>query len=157
MAYTRSIADMYIDAFVKVDIPVVANLEDGFSGQQDQGWFLSRAYAKGMRGASVKEGVPSHFYNLNNESSTFNRESPLLLEPQPDGSFARARGEMDGGVTPNPVQDRAGSYGNWAQSPWWNLQANAEWALTFGLDVWNVNSGFLGNKSFAPTLDFFNR
>jgi len=157
MAYTRSIADMYIEAFVKVDIPVVANLEDGFSGQQDQGWFLSRAYSKGMRGASVKEGVPSHFYNLNNESSTFNRDSPLLLEPQPDGSFARARGEMDGGVAPNPVQDTAGSYGNWAQSPWWNLQANAEWALTFGLDVWNVNSGFIGNNSFAPTLDFFNR
>jgi hypothetical protein len=156
-AYTRRIADMYIDAFLEVGIPVVANLEDGFSGQQDQGWFLSRAYARGMRGASVKEGVPSHFYNLNNESSTFNRESPLLLKPQPDGSFARARGEMDGGVTPDPAQDAAGTYGNWAVSPWWNLQANAEWALTFGLDVWNVNSGFIGNQSFAPTLDFFNR
>ena len=64
---------------------------------------------------------------------------------------------MDGGVTPNSIQDAAGSYGNWAQGPWWNLQANAEWALTFGLDVWNVNAGFLGNASFAPTLDFFNR
>jgi hypothetical protein len=146
---------VYIDAFMNTGIPVVANLADGFSGQQDQGWFLSRAYAKGMRGASVKEGVPSHFYNLNSELSTFKRESPLLLKAQPDGSFARARGEMDGGVTPEETS--AGSYGNWAQSPPWSLQANAEWALTFGLDVWNVNSGFLSNSSFVPTLDFFNR
>jgi hypothetical protein len=157
IAYTRSVADMFIDAFLPTGIPVVANLQFGFSLQQDQGWFLSRAYTKGMRGASVKEGLPSHFYNLNSEDSTFKRDNPLLMTPQPDGSFAYSRGEMDGGVQPETLKQGDPEYGNWAQSPWWSLQASAEWGLTFGLDVWNVNSGFLSNTSFVPTLDFFNR
>ena len=38
-----------------------------------------------------------------------------------------------------------------------SLQANAESALSFGLDVWNLYAGWLGNSSFAPTMEFFNR
>jgi hypothetical protein len=138
MAYTRKVADMYIDAFKGSGIPVVANLESGFSGQNDQAWFVQRAYSKGMRGASVKEGIPSHFYNLNDEIQTYNSEKSLINTKQPDGTFVHARGEMC--TNPEP---QLGQYGNWKQSPWWSLQANAEWALTFGLDVWNVYSGEL--------------
>ena len=171
-AYTRKVADMYIDAFSGTGIPVVANLKDGFSEQDDQAWFVDRAYAKGMRGASLKEGTPSHFYNLNGELQDFNTQSPLLMKKQPDGSYVHARGEMCTNPEPAP-----GQYGNWKQSPWWSLQANAEWALTFGLDVWNVYPGttnalhficsvrlfllclvccvgWIGNESFAPTLAF---
>ena len=50
-----------------------------------------------------------------------------------------------------------GKYGSWTRSPYWSLQANAEWALTFGLGAWNLYSGFLGNSSFLPALEFFNR
>lgn len=133
-------------------IPVIANLHDGFSGQQDQGWFLQRAYEKGMRGASVKEGQATHWYNVNGEIAEFDLDSRLLRTPQPDGSYARARGEL--AVEPDPSP---GTYGNWAESPWWSLQANAEWCLTFGIDVWNLYAGFLGNSTFAPTMEFFNR
>eukprot|EP00935_MAST-01C_sp_MAST-1C-sp1_P001982 g1982.t1 len=152
MAYSRKIADMYIDAFTPLGIPVIANLHDGFSGQQDQGWFLQRAYAKGMRGAAVKEGGVTHWYQENGERLLWQDESPLLLTPQPDGSFSRARGEL--AVEPDPTN---GTYGNWAASPWWSLQATAEWCLTFGVDAWNLYAGFLGNETFAPTMEFFNR
>ena len=152
MDYTRKVADIYIDAFLPTHIPVIANLHEGFSNQRDQGWFLQRAFAKGMRGAAVKEGVPTHWYNVNGEQLLYEEEAHLLLTPQPDGSFASARGEL--AVEPDP---ELGTYGNWAHSPWWSLQATAEWCLTFGIDVWNLYSGFIGNASFAPTMDFFNR
>lgn len=152
IAYSRSVAEMYLDVFTPTGIPVIANLHDGFSGQSDQGWFLRHAYEMGMRGAAIKEGGVSHWYQENGEDAVFKSESPLLLAPQPDGSYARSRGEL--AVEPDPTP---GTYGNWAASPWWSLQALAEWGLTFGLDVWNLYAGFLGNASFAPTMDFFNR
>ena len=150
--YSRRVAAMFIDAAAPLGLPVTANLHDGFSGQQDQPWFLERAYAAGMRGAAIKEGGVSHWYNVNGEQALYDAESPLLLLPQPDGSYARSRGEL--AVEPDPTN---GTYGNWATSPWWSLQALAEWGLTFGLDVWNLYAGFLGNASFAPTMEFFNR
>ena len=152
MAYSRKIAMYYIDVFLQTGIPVIANLHDGFSGQQDQGWFLEQARAKGMVGAAIKEGSVTHWYNMNGERDIFTRESSLLLTPYSDGSFGRSRGEL--AVEPDPT---AGTYGNWAHSPWWSLQANAEWCLTFGVDVWNLYAGFLGNDTFAPTMEFFNR
>ena len=152
MAYSRKIAMYYIDAFLPTGIPVIANLHDGFSGQQDQGWFLEQARSKGMVGAAVKEGTVTHWYNVNGERDVFSRESSLLLTPYSDGSFGRARGEL--AVEPDPTP---GTYGNWAHSPWWSLQANAEWCLTFGVDVWNLYAGFLGNDTFASTMAFFNR
>jgi hypothetical protein len=154
MNYSRHIADLYIDAFLPTGIPVIANLHDGFSHQKDNGWFLKRAASKGMHGAAVKEGVISHWYQSNGERALFEAESPSMLMPQPDGTYARSRGEL--AVEPDPDLSK-GTYGNWAHSPWWSLQANAESALSFGLDVWNLYAGWLGNSSFAPTMEFFNR
>ena len=105
-----------------------------------------------MAGAAVKEGIVSHWYQGNGDRALFEAESPLMLRPQPDGSYARSRGEL--AVEPDPS---AGTYGNWAHSPWWSLQALTENALTFGLDTLNLYAGWLGNSSFAPTMDFFNR
>ena len=155
--YSRFVAEMYVDAFLPSGIPVIANLHDGFSKQQDQGWFLRMAFEKGMRGAAVKEGIVSHWYQCNAERMLFELESPLLLQPQPDGSYARSRGELAVEPDPGPEHDGKPAYGNWAEAPAWSLQALAEWGLTFGLDVWNLYSGFLGNATFAPTMEFFNR
>ena len=152
MNYSRAVADMYIDAFLPTGIPVIANLHDGFSGQEDNGWFLQHAASKGMHGAALKEGTISHWYQSNGDKMLFEAESPLMLTPQPDGSYARSRGEL--AVEPDPA---AGMYGNWAHSPWWSLQALTEGALTFGLDTLNLYAGWLGNSSFAPTMEFFNR
>eukprot|EP01043_Picozoa_sp_COSAG02_P052438 COSAG02_NODE_5649_length_4152_cov_2.423143_2_plen_613_part_00 len=154
MNYSRAVADMYIDAFLPTGIPVIANLHDGFSGQEDNGWFLQRAADKGMHGAAVKEGKISHWYQGNGDRALFEAESPLMLRPQPDGSYARSRGEL--AVEPDPDLS-TGTYGNWAHSPWWSLQALTENALTFGLDTLNLYAGWLGNSSFAPTMTFFNR
>ena len=148
---------MFIDAFLPTGIPLLANLDGGFSGQMDNGWFLQRAASKGMRGAAVKEGEISHWYQSNGERAVFEAESPLMLKPQVDGDYARSRGEL--AVEPDPDLSKGCSpcYGNWAHSPWWSLQALAESALTFGVDVWNLYAGFIGNSSFAPTMEFFNR
>ena len=139
--YSRRVASMFLDAATPLGLPVTANLHDGFSGQQDQGWFLKRAYAAGMRGAAIKEGGVSHWYNQNGERALFDAESPLLLLPQPDGSYARSRGVL--AVETDPTN---GTFGNWSASPWWSLQGLAEWGLTFGLDVWNPYAGFLGSE-----------
>ena len=152
--YSRAVADMYIDAFLPTGIPVIANLHDGFSGQMDNGWFLNRAISKGMHGAAVKEGKISHWYQGNGDRALFAAESPLMTEPQADGSYARSRGEL--AVEPDPDLAK-GIYGNWAHSPWWSLQALTENALTFGLDTLNLYAGWLGNSSFAPSMEFFNR
>ena len=77
-----------------------------------------------------------------------------MLKPQPDGSYGRSRGEL--AVEPDPDLT-TGQYGNWAHSPWRSLQALTESTLTFGLDVLNLYAGWLGNTSFAPTMEFFNR
>ena len=79
--------------------------------------------SKGMRGAAVKEGKISHWYQGNGDRALFEAESPLMLRPQPDGSYARSRGEL--AVEPDPDLSK-GTYGNWAHSPWWSLQALAE-------------------------------
>ena len=77
----------------------------------------------------------------------------MLLTPRSDGTYTPARGELalepDAGVP--------GEYGNWAESPWWSLQANAEWVLTFGISAWNLYAGFLSNETFRETLQFVNR
>ena len=39
-----------------------------------------------MRGAAVKEGGVSHWYQNNGDRETFEAESPLMLTPQPDGA-----------------------------------------------------------------------
>lgn len=88
----------------------------------------------------------SHGYQLNGERDLYDQWWQSGL-----GSVT-SRGEL--AVEPNPG---AGHYGNWAASPHWSLQANAEWGLTFGLGIWNLYAGFLGNATFYPTLDFFNR
>jgi hypothetical protein len=43
------------------------------------------------------------------------------------------------------------------ESPAWSVQANAEWMLHSGVDVWNIYSGWFLNKTYAPAFEFFNR
>lgn len=104
-------------------------------------WIISQC-----PGAMIKQGIVSHGYQLNGELDLWRDWKASGLDK------AFSRGEL--AVEPNP---RNGTYGNWAYSPAWSLQANAEWALTWGLSMWNLYAGFLSNKTFAPTLDFFNR
>jgi len=94
----------------------------------------------------IKQGIVSHGYQLNGEVDLWRDWKAKGLDK------AFSRGEL--AVEPNP---RNGTYGNWAYSPAWSLQANAEWALTFGLGMWNLYAGFLNDETFAPTLEFFNR
>ena len=156
-AYSRKMLEVFVDAFVPTNISIVANVDNPNVGSQSQlqnMWFLDMAEKKGMKGAGLKQGVPTHGYNLNGEKFLYHLEAvPLLLTPRADGTFARGRGELalepDAGVP--------GEYGNWAESPWWSLQANAEWVLTFGISAWNLYAGFLSNVTFRETLQFVNR
>ena len=104
-------------------------------------WIISQC-----PGAMVKQGIVSHGYQLNGEVDLWQDWKARGL----DKVFSR--GEL--AVEPNPAN---GTYGSWAYSPAWSLQANAEWALTWGLSMWNLYAGFLSDETFAPTLDFFNR
>lgn len=75
-----------------------------------------------------------------------------MLTKQPWGDYGRSRGEL--ALEPAPIHD---GYGNWRESPWWSLHANALWCLTYGLDIWNLYAEFITNASFAPTMQLFNR
>ena len=155
--YNHKFLQIYVDAFVSTGIPVIANVENpgyGQVGLEQPGWFLKMAESRGMKGAALKQGTVSHGYNLNGEVLVYKYQAlPLLLAPRKDGSYARSRGEL----ALEPDAGLPGSYGNWAYSPHWSLQANAEWALTYGLDAWNLYAGWVNNESFAETLEFFNR
>ena len=158
IAYNHKLTRIYVDAFQPTGIPVIANVENpGFTDGQGLGqsaWFLNMSESRGMKGAAVKQGTVSHGYNLNGEADLYHAEGrPVMLTPRPDGSYARSRGEL--ALEPDP--GLPGSYGNWEYSPAWSLQANAEWALTYGLDTWNLYAGWFLNESFAETLAFFNR
>mmetsp|Transcript_123100 Transcript_123100/g.298927 ORF Transcript_123100/g.298927 Transcript_123100/m.298927 type:complete len:615 (+) Transcript_123100:41-1885(+) len=151
--YCRKFAGIYVDAFLPTGIPVVANLENPAYEQADSGWFLNMALKKGMVGAGIKQGIPTHGYALNGEQDLYDSEAvPLLHTPLSDGSYAPARGEL--ALEPDPMP---GTYGNWVESPWWSLQANAEWVLTYGVSAWNLYAGFISNSTFEDTLTFFNR
>ena len=155
--YNRKLLGIYVDAFAPTGIPVIANVENpgyGVMGLEESAWFLSMAESHGMKDAALKQGTVSHGYNLNGELDIYKYEGkPLMFTPRKDGRYVHARGEL--ALEPDP--GLPGSYGNWEYSPTWSLQANAEWALTYGLDVWNLYSGFVNNASFADTLAFFNR
>jgi hypothetical protein len=155
--YSRTMLEVFVDAFLPTKISVVANVDNPMAGSVSEAqnlWFLDMAEKKGMIGAGLKQGVPTHGYNLNGEKFLYELEAvPLLLTPRNDGRFTPARGELalepDAGVP--------GEYGNWAESPWWSLQANAEWILTYGISAWNLYAGFLSNVTFRETLQFVNR
>lgn len=156
--YNRRFTGVYVDAFQPTGIPVIANMENpGFAdglGLGQSAWFINMSESRGMKGAAVKQGTVSHGYNLNGEYDIYKTEGrPLMLTPRPDGSYARSRGEL--ALEPDP--GLPGAYGNWVYSPAWSLQANAEWALTYGLDTWNLYAGWFLNETFADTLTFFNR
>jgi hypothetical protein len=157
IAYSRKMQTVYVKAFAPTGIPVLANMENpgfGTKGLKQGAWFLNMSESYGMKGASLKQGTVSHGYNLNGELDLYKEEGrPLMLTPRKDGSYPRSRGEL----ALEPDAGLPGSYGNWATSPAWSLQANAEWALTYGLDTWNLYAGWFGNASFAETLAFFNR
>ena len=159
MAYNRKQQQMFVKHFLPTGIPVLANMENpgyGPVGLAQGAWFLDMAEKAGMKGAALKQGTVSHGYNLNGELDLYNAEGkPLMLTPRKDGSYARSRGEL--ALEPDP--GLPGAYGNWAFSPPWSLQANAEWALTYGLDTWNLYAGWMNsaNASVAGTLAFFNR
>ena len=78
----------------------------------------------------IKQGIVSHGYQLNGEVDLWRDWKAKGLDK------AFSRGEL--AVEPNP---RNGTYGNLASSPAWSLQANAEWALTFGLGGASFPSG----------------
>ena len=99
-----------------------------------------------------KNGIVSHGYQLNGEAQLYAHDQPFLWQVQPWGDCGRARGEL--ALEPEPINH---AYGNWAESPWWSLHANAGWALTYGLDVWNLYALFIENKTFAPTMELYNR
>lgn len=153
VAYCRSMLAVWAKAFAPTGISVVANVDNPAYNQSDVGWWLATATALGVHSPAFKQGIVSHGYQLNGEQMLYDDEArKYLLAPQADGHFAWARGEL--ALEPDPIP---GTYGNWAVSPYWSLQANAEWALTYGLTVWNLYAGFLGNATFAPTMDFYNR
>jgi hypothetical protein len=145
IAYTRKIADTYIDAFKPVGVGVIANMRRGPYEQEDQSWFLQEASKKGLQERALKEEQGTMLAQQNGERLIYNHNSPLLLKKQSDGAWAHARGEFTSNVLHLDV------------APWWNTQATAEWALTYGIDSWNLDAHFLKNKTFAPTLEFFNR
>lgn len=152
--YTRTFARRYIAAFTGTDFALLFNLENPsvYVNQSDDKWAIELMEQAGVT-PMVKQGIVSHGYSLNTEYDLYGDFAvPVLLTPRKDGSYISARGELAVEPDPNP-----GKYGNWRASPWWSLQANAEWALTFGLNVWNLYAGFLGNATFFPTCEFFNR
>ena len=155
--YSRTMLEVFVDAFVPTGIPIVANVDNPMVGSESETqnmWFLDMAEKKGMKGPGLKQGVPTHGYNLNGEKFLYELEAvPLLLTPRSDGTYARARGEL--ALEPDPGVP--GEYGNWEESPWWSLQANAEWILTYGISAWNLYAGFLSNETFRETLQFVNR
>ena len=139
--YTRKMSLDYCAAFTAAGTRVLFNLENPGVDGHDDDWIVARC-----PGALIKQGIASHGYQLNGEQDVHAQWVARGLDK------VYARGEL--AVEPNPA---ARTYGNWAQAPQWDLQANAEWALQFGLAQWNLYAGFLGNATFAPTLDFFNR
>ena len=141
--YTRTMSLEYCAAFAAVGVRVLFNLENPGVDGHDDPWVIARC-----PGALIKQGIVSHGYQLNGERDLHARWVSRGLDR------AYARGEL--AVEPNPDPSKH-EYGNWAQAPQWSLQANAEWALQFGLAQWNLYAGFLGNATFAPTLAFFNR
>ena len=155
--YNHKFTQVYVDAFLKTGIPVIANVENpgyGQIGLEQPRIFIEMAESRGMKNAALKQGTVSHGYNLNGEMDVYSAQAlPLLLTPRKDGSYVRSRGEL--ALEPDP--GLPGSYGNWVYSPAWSFQANAEWALTYGLDAWNVYAGWLHNASFFETVTFFNR
>ena len=104
----------------------------------------------------IKQGIVSHGYQLNGEldlwqdwktrglDKAFSR-GELAVEPNPlngtcEGNeglrfvtpFVAARA-VPIGVSFRTQRPNCCTDGNWAYSPAWSLQANAEWALTWGL------------------------
>ena len=139
--YTRHMALYFCKAFTAIHMPVLFNLKNPGVNHDDDQWVVQQC-----PGAMVKQGIVSHGYQLNEELDLYTSWRAQGL------AQVYSRGEL--AVEPNPAN---GTYGNWAVSPYWSLRANAEWALTFGLAAWNLYAGFLGNQSFWPILDFFNR
>lgn len=139
--YSRKMAMIACTSFAAAGIPVLFNIDNPGVNQSDAGWIVQHC-----PGAMVKQGIISHGYQLNGELDIYLQWLKSGLRT------TLSRGEL--AVEPNP---KVGTYGNWAVSPQWSLQANAEWALTFGLGIWNLYAGFLSNSTFYPTLEFFNR
>eukprot|EP00937_MAST-01D_sp_MAST-1D-sp2_P002452 g2452.t1 len=151
--YTRTFAlDVFCAEYHNTSIGLLVNLDNPGVNQSDSSWFLHRCAS--MRGVKMeKDGIVSHGYQLNGEQQLYDKlAAPLLWQRQPWGDYGRSRGEL--ALEPTPVD---GQYGNWAESPWWSLHANAGWALTYGLDVWNLYALFIANATFAPTMQLFNR
>jgi len=134
--YTRKMALVYCNAFKAIGLPVLFNLNNPGVNHSDDQWIV-----KQCPGSFVKLGQVSHGYQLNGERDLYN-----TWRAQGLGNVF-SRGEL--ALQPNP---RNGTYGNWAVLPFWSLQANAEWALTFGLATWNLYDGFLGNDADARVL-----
>ena len=139
--YTRKMALGYCASFSAIGVRVLYNMENPGVNGTDDPWIVREC-----PGSLIKQGIVSHGYQLNGELDLWTEWRARGLDK------VYARGEL--AVEPNPQN---GTYGNWAVSPAWSLQANAEWALTFGLAQWNLYSGFLGNATFLPTMEFFNR
>ena len=151
--YTRTFAlDVFCPEYRNTSIGLLVNLDNAGYNQSDSAWFLRNC--SNMRGVKMqKDGIVSHGYQLNGEQQLYDALAvPLLWQRQPWGDFGRSRGEL--ALEPTPTH---GSYGNWAESPWWSLHANAGWALTYGLDVWNLYALFIANTTFAPTMTLYNR
>ena len=133
-----------------LDIATVVNLANPGYNQADDAWWVQTVSSRGITNPTYKNGVVSHGYQLNNEIDVYESGCVPLLTKLRDGSFPRARGEL--AVEPDPAN---GTYGNWGEAPAWSLQANSEWMLTCGVDIWNLYSGFTSNSSFDPTIEFF--
>jgi len=151
--YTRTFAlDVFCAAYRNSSTGLLINLNNPGRNQSDSDWLLHAC--TNMRGARMeKDGIVSHGYNLNGEQQLYDStHARSLRQRQSWGDFGRSRGEL--ALEPTPID---GKYGNWETSPWWSLHANAGWALTYGLDVWNLYALFISNSTFAPTMSLFNR
>ena len=155
-AYCDQMILVYLDALASCSNPdkfdAMTNVENGGENQTmvDSEWAIHEGEKRGIR-VAVKQGLTSHGYQLNGEKKLYFASSvPELLTPRDDGTYTHARGEL-------ALQPTSPGYGNWIESPGWSIQANAEWMLHSGVDIWNIYSGWFLNKTYAPTFAFFNR
>ena len=152
--YKQQVLPMYLEVFRKVN--------EAHPGQKAIAplwpidyldWATKQNYPFWIKAA----GIPQAY----NAGSKFDASGRAVYKHihtrQPDGSYPRCRGE-------SAARNR---YAFFEAAPYWNMQYQCFWNLTFGLDAWQVadrdNSDrkrtvpLLTDSTFRPVFEFFNK
>lgn len=152
--YKKLVLPMYLETFRKVNkahpkrkaiVPLWPIDDLDWATEQNYPFWIkaagiAQAYNAGSKFDAAGQAIYKHIHTR-----------------QPDGSYPRCRGE-------SAARNR---YAFFEAAPYWNMQYQCFWNLTFGLDAWQVadrdNSNrkrivpLLTDPAFRPVFEFFNK